>query len=426
MKTRSLLLCSLISLLGSDLTAQVQPYQLRPGELVFSDTALAGVPAAVRVLGQDGQVRTIIEGGELDYPSGVAIDRDGAILVVNFQSQASIKNGVYRLPPEGGAWQQLNHQGLLMDCFTVTRGAQGQLYVGDGFGGVQEILPDGRVSPFWPGSQKGFPIAFGVALQPDGQLFASESPESNGTEVGAIYSLDAQGQPQTFFQDYRVLRAPQDIALAANGDLMVTHFDQYNPGQESPRLVRLRQNGTAAVLVDGAPLIKPKGIAANARGHLVIADTDAKTLWRWDAQNGLQSLVSDWDDGIADGKPLNRPFDAAFVPEFWIRVNGEPSAGQALEIHIESIQQLGGHPFALFISNQREAYPLAQLWPGSPRTLSLDPSAAQRLMLVMPAGGSPLRVSRQIPPSMAGLALHLQAVEPRKQLPSGAVSFRVN
>jgi hypothetical protein len=411
-------------------TAQVQPYTLRPGELVFSDTATGTVPPAVRVLSRDGQVRTLLEADQLRYPSGVAIDRDGAVLVVNYEFDGSPLNGLLRLPPEGGPAQKLNFAGQadLNDCFMVVRGPLGELYVSNGYGGVREVLADGTTRLYSQGAAPGqHPTAIGIDLHPDGRVFLAEArPAGTSQFPGAISSLDAQGIAQVEVFDPGLLPAPQDIAFAPNGNLLVTNFAQYNPGKEAPRLVRIRANGTAQVLVDGAPLIKPKGIAVDARGHVVIADTDAKALWRWDERNGIQHLVGDLDDGIADGKPLNRPFDAAFVPELWIRVQGEPVAGQALELHIQGIERLGAHPFALFVANQRAAYALSQLWPGSTRSLSLNPTTSQRLFLVLPAGGAALRVVRQIPPAMAGLALHLQALEPRKQLPSAAVSFRVN
>jgi hypothetical protein len=70
MQTLKLVTLGLALSVGAPATAQVQPYTLRPGELVFSDTSTGSVPPAVRVLGRDGQVRTLLEAGPLDYPSG--------------------------------------------------------------------------------------------------------------------------------------------------------------------------------------------------------------------------------------------------------------------------------------------------------------------------------------------------------------------
>lgn len=430
MQTLKLVIFGLAFVIGAEASAQVQPYSLRPGEVVFSDTATGSLAPAVRVLGRDGQVRTLLEAGRLRYPSGVAIDRDGAVLVVNYEADGSPRNALLRLPPEGGPSQKLNFVGTtdLNDCFMVVRGPLGELYVSNGYGGVREVLTDGTTRLYSDGAAQGRrPTAIGLDLHPDGRVFLAEA-EPVGTSLlpGAISSLDAQGIATVEVFDPSILPAPQGIAFAPNGNLLATNFAQYNHGNEAPRLVRIRANGTAEILVDGAPLIKPKGLAVNARGNVVIADTDAKALWQWDAQNGLRHLVGDLDDGVADGKPLNRPFDAAFVPELWLRVLGEPVAGQDFELYIEGIERLGGHPFALFVSNQREAYPLSQLWPGSSRSLSLNPTTSQYLLLVLPPAGAPLRVARQIPLSMAGLALHLQALEPRKQLASAALSFRVN
>jgi len=416
---------ALAALLAAPASAQVQPYSLSPGEIVFSDTAGAMIDPAVRVLGRDGKVRTLLEGAPLLYPSGVMVDRDGAVLVLDYHWQSSPDNALLRLPPEGGAPQRLNQQPL-QDCFTVARGAQGQLYVADGFACIQEILPDGRVVNFWKGTQAGFPIAFGLTVLPGGELLSSEAPQAATAERGGIYQLDAQGQPTTVFRDAALLRSPQDITVAPNGNLFVTHFDQYNPGAEAPRLVRLRANGTADLVVDGLPLQKPKGIASDELGNLVIADTDAKGLWRWDEQHGLRALIQDADDGVIDGKPLNRPFDATIVPQLWLRAPLEPVAGQNFTLVLEGMETLGGHPVGILVDHQRVAFPLSQIYPGSPRTLALDPNTADLFTVRMPAQGASVTLQRTIPPGMAGLALHLQAFEPRKQLPSPVISFRVN
>lgn len=424
--TRSLwLLPALAALFADPASAQVQPYALTPGEVVFSDTAGGSIDPAVRVLGRDGQVRTLLEGGPLFYPSGVMIDRDGAVLVLDYHSQSSPNNALLRLPPEGGTPQRLNQQAL-QDCFTVARGGDGQLYVADGFAGVQEILPDGQVVNFWPGTQAGFPIAFGLSLLPGGELLSTEAPQASTAEKGGVYRLDAQGQASTVYRDAATLRSPQDITLAPNGNLFLTHYDQYNPGQEAPRLVRIRGIGTADILVDGLPLQKPKGIACDAFGQVVIADTDAKGLWRWDEQHGLRALVQDADDGVLDGKPVNRPFDAAIVPALWLRAPHQPVAGQDFTLILESVETLGGHPVGILVDHQRIAFPLEQLFPGSPRTLALDPNSADLFTIRMPALGAPVTLQRSVPPGMAGLALHLQAFEPRKQIPSPEISFRVN
>lgn len=419
------LLLALAPWLAHSASAQVQPYSLAPGEVVFSDTAGGSIEPAIRVLGRDGQVRTLLEGAPLRYPSGILIDRDGAVLALDYHWQSSPDNALLRLPPEGGAPQRLN-QDALQDCFTVARGAEGQLYVADGFAGVQEILPNGQVVSFWPGTQAGFPIAFGLTLLPGGELLSTEAPQASTAERGGVYQLDAHGQATTIYRNAATLRSPQDIALAPNGNLFLTHFDQYNPGQESPRLVRLRANGTADILVDGLPLQKPKGIACDLLGQVVIADTDAKGLWRWDEQNGLRALIQDADDGVLDGKPVNRPFDAAIVPQLWLRAPQEPVAGQTFTLILESVEALGGHPVGILVDHQRVAFPLDQLFPGSPRTLALDPNSADLYTVQLPARGAAITLQRTIPPGMAGLALHLQAFEPRNQLPSPELSFRVN
>lgn len=427
---RSLLALALAAGLSRMAQAQVQPYTLQPGDIVFSDTATGTVQAAVRVLRRDGTVDTLIQGWPLDYPSGVAIDRDGAVVVVNFQSQSSPANAVYRLPPDGGAPTRFNlpTAGPLNDCFMVARGALGELLVADGYSGVVEVRPDGSVEDFSPGHGNPFDsdIAFGLALKPDGTVLLSEAPRLGTDTAGAVYAIDAHGQRTELVRNRLFLRSPQDIALLPNGDWVVSHFDQYHPSDADPKLVRMVSNGQLQVLHDGSPLQKPKGIAADSFGALFVADTDAQALFRWDAQQGLTQLISDLDDGIDDGVPLNRPFDLAVVPELWLRVPQQPVAGELLEVWVQGIPRLGSHPLALFVSNQREAYALNQVWPGSPRSLSIHPQSADQLNLVLPAAGAPLRVARLLPPSMAGLALHLQALEPLKRLPSAALSFQVN
>jgi len=419
------MLTTLLYCLAACATPQVLAYDLDAGEVVFSDTATSAAAPAIRILAHDGSVRTVYEGGRLNYPSGVLIDRDGSILVVDYHGDGSSTNRVLRLPPSGGQVEVISNAGL-NDCFMLTRGPLGQLYVSDGYSGVVEVLEDGAVVPF-SGSGNPFsnPIAFGLDLRPGGEVLLAEAPTAGSTPPGSIWQIAADGTRSLLVSDPLYLRSPQDLAFALDGSIFVTHFDQYE-SEQAPRLVRLRPNASAKVVHDGLPLRKPKGVAVGSTGAVYIADTDAQAIFRWTPTGGMEHLVGDLDDGIDDGMPLNRPFGLAVVPDLWLRAERGPVAGESIEIVVESVPALGSHPVAIFASNLRSEFALKQIWAGAPGLMSLDPMSADQINFTLAPMGNETHVSRTIPAHMAGLALHLQALEPLKRLPSAALSFRVN
>lgn len=404
-------------------TAQVAPFDLAPGDVVFSDTASASILPAVRVLHRDGTIDTLLEGGPLGYPSGVAVDRDGTVLVVDYHGDGNPANAVLRLR-NGGGRPQIVTAGSLDDCFFLARGPFGELFVADGYNGIVSVDENGNVAPHavTPDPR----IAIGLAEQPSGNLFLAEAPRPGDPGAGLIWHVHRDGTPQAWFADPDLMRSPQDLALAPDGSLLVTHFDQYAPaGQEEPRLLRVRPNRTAEVLADGGLLRKPKGIAVDSRGTAVIADTDDQSLLRWSESGGLERLVGDLDDGIDDGKPLNRPFGVATVPDLWVRADGQPRAARPFTAVIEGMPRFRGQPLLLLAASFRDPFELATIWPGSPRTLALSPYLSSQIHGVLPADGAPLELTRSVPTHAGGMALHLQAINGLRQEPSNVLSFRI-
>ncbi|WP_218830447.1 SMP-30/gluconolactonase/LRE family protein [Rubrivirga marina] len=92
--------------------------------------------------------------------------------------------------------------------------------------------------------------------------------------VGVIRQFDARtGAP---VREVRVDGAPwlNDVAVADDGTVFVTQTGDLSPDPDAStfRVWRIGTDGAASVLIEGAPLVQPNGIAFDPQGRLVVAN----------------------------------------------------------------------------------------------------------------------------------------------------------
>ncbi len=407
---RDLLALSALIVPLDTVAAQGVPYQLEPGDLVFTDTSVSPLrPAAVRVLHPDGSLETILSGAPLNYPDGILIDRDGALLVSNYAYDSSPDNAVLRLDPHTGFVSDFS-RGILRDNFTLLRDGGGRVVVADGYAGLARLGPGGDLTHFSPALVG---VSFGLALDYDGSMLLSEPP-GNATTSGVIYRVGADGKRTRFAEDAHRMPAPNDLALAPDGSLFVTNFHFWT--QPNPRLVRVTRDGHAQILAAGGLLKKPKGVAVSALNQVVVADLDDQSILAWTPGTSMRRLISDWDDGVDDGVPVERPFALAWVPPLWLRTPQKMHPGLSSEVSISGIDAWRGQLVLLTASLAMGPTPMRALWPGSLQSSHLNLRNARVFSGLLPHDGSDLHIRAMVPGGVAGLALHLQVLLPGQQV----------
>ncbi len=412
------------SFTSSPLAAQSSPLNLRPGDVVIADTATF-TDAAIRILRSNGTVDVVLSSNPLMIPGGVLIDRDGAILVSNWQWQFSNLNGVYRLDPAGGAVTMLNNQPLA-DNFALVRDANGDLVVADGFAGLARINQYGDVSWYsTPGSS--YEVSLGVDLDYDGNILLAESYNYAGgaPAPGSIFSVDSDGNRTLIAQDENLLYSPNDLALAPNGGIVATNYHQANPINDDPRLVYVQRNGTVTALADNGIMQKPKGVHVSEWGEILVADTDEQAVLRYVPGLGMEHVLWDMADGVDDGNPVNRPFAVDQVPSLWLRTELTATAGRNSHVAVSGIPSYWGQSMTLAISLNQTRTPMNGIWSNSLRTSHVGLGTAKFVRGILPINGSDWHYTGFVPTALAGTALHLQVVLTSPELLSNYVALPV-
>jgi len=416
-------LALLLGLVGaSNAFGQSLPLNLQPGDILIADTAQHSGSNAVRIIRSNGAVDTVMFGSPLDLLGGIQLDRDGAVLVSSWQGQWHPDNAIFRLDPAGGVVTHLNNTPL-KDNFAMVRDSNGDLVVADGYGGLARINGNGDVDWYSPSPAE--EIAMGVDLDFDGNVLLASPPSlGNTTTPGSITSVDPSGSRTVVVQDPLILHSPNDLALAPDGSLIATNFRQYiNPFE--PKLVHVAQNGTITALAHGGLLQKPKGVHISDRGQILVADTDEQAVLSYGPVMGMQHVAWDLSDGIADGTPVDRPFDVDQVPTLWLRSEYKARVGVPTEVRVSAIPDYWGKPIVLAVSRQHGATAMNSIWPGSVRISHLDLSNPQLVPGNLPVNGSDWTFSGVIPPVMAGSALHLQVALPSEGMLSNYIALPV-
>jgi hypothetical protein len=141
----------------------------------------------------------------------------------------------------------------LGDPFGVALDGSGDVFVADtGNNAVEEVLPNGTVTPI--GS--GFSAPYGVAVDAAGDVFVADTGNSALEEVmpnGSVTTIDSGNE------------YPYDIAVDAAGDLFVVGYGNDAVDEVMP-------DGTITTI--GSGLSNPTAVAVDAAGDVFVADYD--------------------------------------------------------------------------------------------------------------------------------------------------------
>ena len=320
---------------------------------------LESVGLRVRRISPDGIITSVAGSGSigfsgdggpalsatLHWPQGMAVDRDGSILIADTVNRrirrvsagridTIVGNGTYRLTPDG-TLASLSFFTLPTRVVTDTAG---RVYVVDRDGAlIRRIGADGKIvtiagngnqvasSSNGPVSATSIGIAdlYGIAIDSNGNVFFVESlrirrvtPEGVLTTfAGGGTNTGGDGGPATAV----ALNQPRDLAFDAAGNLYVSERTAHRIRKISPGGIISTVAGTSSAGFGGdggqatqAQLNGPLGLALDSVNNLYIADPGNRRI-RMVSPNGLISTVAGGGSTQRDGVPatqssLNFPF----------------------------------------------------------------------------------------------------------------------
>jgi DNA-binding beta-propeller fold protein YncE len=275
---------------------------LEPGDLVVADTGPPEITANGSIVAIDpatGAQRRITAGLHLYNPLGIAIEASGAILVADTAlAGGSVVGRVVRVDPETGAQTLLAIRGSIDDPHDVAVAPNGEIFVSQG----TPLAPLLRIDPV-TGRQTdvfGQPLAslgspFGIALEPDGRVLASDYDGDRILRVNPPTKAISTLVPRDG------IREPLGIALSPLGPLYVASGVLRAIYRVDPA------SGSRALLSSFGLLEFPRDVALAADGGLFVVDAVARSVLAVHPLSGAQTLVS-------SGGLIQTPTGIAVVP----------------------------------------------------------------------------------------------------------------
>jgi sugar lactone lactonase YvrE len=226
--------------------------------VTFSGQRGQKVPVSLYKITSNYTVKPFVT--EMMNPSGLAIDRSGALFV-------SCRNDgtIYRVSPEGRAEKWIEGMGVATGI-AFDRG--GNLFVGDRSGTIFKISPEKEIFVF--ATLEPSISAYHLAFNPAGELFVTGPTTSS---FDRVYRIDQQGEASTY---YRGLGRPQGLAFDSRGNLYVVASIGGYRG-----VVRIAADGNAERVISGAGLV---GIALPPGRRALLAATGALYSLDWEVE----------------------------------------------------------------------------------------------------------------------------------------------
>ena len=238
--------------------------QLKPGDILYADSGDAvNGGFIIKVDPTSGEQTVISSGGNLIQPFDVAVDIEGQILV----SDTGLCCTLIRIDPGSGKQSVItdNSHGTLGLPVGIALARDGDILVAN----TQAIL---RVNPATGDTQIvsssgyfGCPLA--IALAENGDLFVA-----NMAFPAEILRVDPRNGAQTVLSRGSYLKNPQSI-VAEGADIYVTDVATSDGNFGVGRVIHVdSRTGAQKVVSEGGCLVGPVGIAVDASGQIVVGD----------------------------------------------------------------------------------------------------------------------------------------------------------
>jgi len=238
--------------------------QLKPGDILYADSGDAvNGGFIVKVDPTSGEQTVISSGGNLIQPFDVALDIEGQIVV----SDTGLCCTLIRIDPSSGKQSVItdNSNGTLGLPFGIALARDGDILVAN----TQSIL---RVNPATGDTQIvsssgyfGCPLS--IALAESGDLFVA-----NMAFPAEILRVDPRNGAQAVLSRGRYLKNPQSIVVEG-ADIYVTDVATSDGNFGVGRVIHVdSRTGAQKVVSEGGYLVGPVGIAVDASGQIVVGD----------------------------------------------------------------------------------------------------------------------------------------------------------
>ncbi len=283
------LVAAAVALLAA--TGRADDVPLVSGEIVIADRGGSGIAGALYRLPPGGMPRPIATSEPLGMPSGVAVDRDGTLVVAD--ARADEPGRIVRVDPATGAVVPLASGWPLITPFGVALEESGDVLVADLDAGSRLDFPRGSLAG--TGALYRIPRATGVPAllsldccrwnaaaltsTPTGELAVVDLGFRVFEGDGALTLVDPTTGVQRAIATSIQLLDPSGIVAEPTGTLLVT--EATNPQVGNAAILAVEPHtGTVTTLATGHPIADPRGIAIDATGDLIVADSAARAIYR--------------------------------------------------------------------------------------------------------------------------------------------------
>ncbi len=155
--------------------------------------------------------------------------------------------------------------------------------------GVERLRPVPTPTPNRRSSDRGFAWPGGLCVTADGRVAVVDS----GNDRVVVLELDAERRRARVRQVLGGLDRPSQVCELADGGFAVTE-------PANGRVMQVHRDEEPSILADG--FVRPRGIAVDLDGSLVVADAGADKLYRVFAGGAKGAIAGTGLTGCADGR----------------------------------------------------------------------------------------------------------------------------
>ena len=317
-----------------------------PAEGVFSLAGRAGVHGYANGRGDEARF-----GRWAETSMGLAVDRDGSVVVADFRNHAIrrvMPDGTVTTIAGGGGSGTLDGPAETAQFDGPTDVAidpEGAIYVADCWSNrIRKITPEGMVTTvaggdhpedkWWlrrdgPADQALFLSPCGLALDRYGDLYILEQEQIRRLSPSGWVST-LVGESGLGYRDGPSEHAQfaflQDIEVDAEGNLYVIDANPYLSQKDGTfnAVRKISTGGWVSTLyrsepsTEGGPLASPRGLAVTGQGEVYLTNTGRNQIVRIEGRGRLVAVAGSGDDGALDGPTglalLSQPGALEFAP----------------------------------------------------------------------------------------------------------------